>query len=140
MKDSDIDFVMRQTQVDQVMAFSAPRQVGSVTYELDSSHPKVPYPSAFQGCPFRTDYNCLEYTHGNAHIFVGGDMYDTSTSANDPIFFLHHCFIDYIWEQWRQQRQVGLNRYKVAVHYRLRLSEISENLRESMLFQDFLIT
>ncbi|VDP41938.1 unnamed protein product [Heligmosomoides polygyrus] len=84
MKQADIDFVMRQSQVDQVLAFSAPRQ----------------------GCPYRTDYNCLEYTHGNVHIFVGGDMFDTSTSANDPIFYLHHCFIDFIWEQWRQQRQV----------------------------------
>ncbi|KAL6730885.1 hypothetical protein Aduo_001808 [Ancylostoma duodenale] len=88
MKDSDIDWVMRQTQVDQVMAFSAPRQ----------------------GCPFRTDYNCLEYTHGNGHIFVGGDMFNTATSANDPIFFLHHCFIDFIWEQWRQQRQTRADR------------------------------
>ncbi|KAK6729930.1 hypothetical protein RB195_006777 [Necator americanus] len=88
MKNSDIDFVMAQTQVDQVLAFSAPRQ----------------------GCPYRTDYNCLEYTHGGAHIFVGGDMYDTSTSANDPIFFLHHAFIDYIWEQWRQRRQTRADR------------------------------
>ncbi|EPB69924.1 common central domain of tyrosinase [Ancylostoma ceylanicum] len=88
MKDSDIDWVMRQTQVDQVMAFSAPRQ----------------------GCPFRTDYNCLEYTHGNGHIFVGGDMFNTATSANDPLFYLHHCFIDYIWEQWRQQRQTRADR------------------------------
>ncbi|RCN39897.1 shTK domain protein [Ancylostoma caninum] len=88
MKDSDIDWVMRQTQVDQVMAFSAPRQ----------------------GCPFRTDYNCLEYTHGNGHIFVGGDMFNTATSANDPLFYVHHCFIDYIWEQWRQQRQTRADR------------------------------
>ncbi|PIO68944.1 common central domain of tyrosinase [Teladorsagia circumcincta] len=85
---SDIDWVMNQNEVDQVLAFSAPRQ----------------------GCPYRTDYNCLEYTHGNGHIFIGGDMYDTGTSANDPIFFLHHCFVDYIWEQWRQQRQTRADR------------------------------
>ncbi|XGW23343.1 hypothetical protein V3C99_005520 [Haemonchus contortus] len=87
-KQGDIDFVMRQNQVDQVLAFSAPRQ----------------------GCPYRTDYNCLEYTHGNGHLFVGGDMYDTATSANDPLFYPHHSFVDFIWEQWRQQRQTRADR------------------------------
>uniref|UniRef100_A0A158P622 ShTK domain protein n=1 Tax=Angiostrongylus cantonensis TaxID=6313 RepID=A0A158P622_ANGCA len=91
MKQSEIDFVMKQSEVDQVLAFSAPRR----------------------GCPYRTDYNCLEYTHGNVHIFVGGDMFDTSTSANDPLFFLHHAFIDLIWEQWRQQRQTRAERERV---------------------------
>ncbi|KJH52769.1 shTK domain protein [Dictyocaulus viviparus] len=83
MKESEIDFVMQQNRIDQVLAFSSPRP----------------------GCPYRTDYNCLEYTHGSVHIFIGGDMFDTSTSANDPLFFLHHSFIDFIWEMWRQQRQ-----------------------------------
>lgn len=32
-------------------------------------------------------------------------MKPPSTSANDPIFFLHHCFVDFIWEMWRQARQ-----------------------------------
>jgi hypothetical protein len=24
----------------------------------------------------------------------------TATSPNDPVFFLHHCYIDYIWSKW----------------------------------------
>ncbi|GMR44720.1 hypothetical protein PMAYCL1PPCAC_14915, partial [Pristionchus mayeri] len=82
-KESEIAFVMGQGTIDQVLAFTAPKT----------------------GCPVRTDYNCLEYTHGNVHIFVGGDMFDTETSANDPLFFFHHTFVDLIWEMWRQQRQ-----------------------------------
>ena len=81
--EAEIVSVMRQTQIEQVLAVTAPQQ----------------------GCPVRTDWNVLEYTHGNIHIFVGGDMLDQSTSANDPIFFLHHSFVDFIWELWRQQRQ-----------------------------------
>ena len=26
-----------------------------------------------------------------------------ATSPNDPVFFLHHCYIDLLWEQWRKQ-------------------------------------
>lgn len=59
-----------------------------------------------KGCQYRANYNALEYTHGNVHIFVGGDMYDPYTSGNDPLFYLHHSFVDYIWEMYRQQKQV----------------------------------
>ncbi|VDN24065.1 unnamed protein product [Cylicostephanus goldi] len=34
------------------------------------------------------------------------DMVLTASSANDPTFFLHHSFIDFIWESWRQATQV----------------------------------
>jgi tyrosinase len=74
---------MRQTSIENVLAYTAPQQ----------------------GCNMKTEWNVLEYTHGNIHIYVGGDMLDQSTSANDPIFFLHHSFVDFIWELWRQQRQ-----------------------------------
>lgn len=47
----------------------------------------------------------LESAHGMVHVFVGGHMSAIPLSPNDPIFFMHHCFIDYIWEQWRQKKQ-----------------------------------
>ena len=37
-------------------------------------------------------------------------MFDTATAANDPIFYLHHCFVDFIWEMWRQARQTRADR------------------------------
>ena len=27
------------------------------------------------------------------------------TSPNDPIFFLHHCFVDFIWDKWIRQNK-----------------------------------
>ncbi|HYO56498.1 tyrosinase family protein [Archangium sp.] len=38
--------------------------------------------------------------HNNVHVWMGGDMTD-STSPNDPVFFLHHCNVDRIWQAWR---------------------------------------
>uniref|UniRef100_A0A7E4ZX04 ShTK domain protein n=1 Tax=Panagrellus redivivus TaxID=6233 RepID=A0A7E4ZX04_PANRE len=86
--ENEIAFVMRQTAVENVLAYTAPQQ----------------------GCNARTDWNVLEYSHGNIHIFVGGDMLDQSTSGNDPIFFMHHSFVDFIWELWRNQRQNRFDR------------------------------
>uniref|UniRef100_A0A914MEB5 ShKT domain-containing protein n=1 Tax=Meloidogyne incognita TaxID=6306 RepID=A0A914MEB5_MELIC len=61
------------------------------------------FPNA--GCPFQLIWNLPELTHGNVHIFVGGDMLDPRTSANDPLFYMHHSFVDYIWEGYRVRQQ-----------------------------------
>jgi tyrosinase len=37
--------------------------------------------------------------HNQVHRWVGGDMGPPS-SPNDPVFFLHHCNVDRIWEGW----------------------------------------
>ncbi|VDM95248.1 unnamed protein product [Thelazia callipaeda] len=87
-KQSEIDWLLQQNQIETVLSFTAPRQ----------------------GCQYRANYNALEYTHGNVHIFVGGDMYDPYTSGNDPSFYLHHSFVDYIWEMYRQEKQTRYQR------------------------------
>jgi len=43
----------------------------------------------------------LELAHGGPHVWVGGQMSGLNTAAHDPVFFLHHAFIDYIWELFR---------------------------------------
>lgn len=44
----------------------------------------------------------LEQTSRYVHEWVGGSMYDVHYSANDPVFFMFHCYIDYLWEEWRR--------------------------------------
>ncbi|KAJ9074313.1 hypothetical protein DSO57_1007734 [Entomophthora muscae] len=43
--------------------------------------------------------------HGNVHNNIGGDM-STMTSCNDPLFYLHHAFVDKLWLDW-QSRESG---------------------------------
>lgn len=38
--------------------------------------------------------------HNRVHLWVGRSM-TPMTSPNDPVFFLHHCFIDKIWADWQ---------------------------------------
>ncbi len=39
--------------------------------------------------------------HDPVHAWIGGNMAEAS-SPNDPLFFLHHCYMDLLWERWRQ--------------------------------------
>ncbi|GAB7188353.1 hypothetical protein ATKI12_8184 [Kitasatospora sp. Ki12] len=39
------------------------------------------------------------HAHNQVHVWIGGDM-APGTSPNDPVFFLHHCNVDRIWEGW----------------------------------------
>ena len=48
-------------------------------------------------CP-RLDQN----PHFFTHIAIGGDMADFATVGGDPIFYLHHCNLDRIWESWNR--------------------------------------
>ena len=38
--------------------------------------------------------------HNRVHVWIGGSMLP-GTSPNDPIFFLHHCFVDKLWADWQ---------------------------------------
>jgi hypothetical protein len=40
--------------------------------------------------------------HNPPHNWVGGAM-ATGASPRDPVFYLHHCWIDLLWAQWQLQ-------------------------------------
>jgi tyrosinase len=63
---------------------------------------------------------CLENPHNSMHLAVGGfdvpgqgdfspiagangDMGENDTAGLDPIFFFHHCFIDYAFWTWQRK-------------------------------------
>jgi len=65
-------------------------------------------------------FNSLETPHNAMHLAVGGfyqegkyiaspiigangDMGDNETAGFDPIFFFHHCFIDYVFWAWQRK-------------------------------------
>ncbi|KAI0116207.1 Di-copper centre-containing protein [Hypoxylon sp. NC0597] len=47
-------------------------------------------------------WNCLEgRPHGAGHGGVSGTMVNPFTSPGDPIFFLHHGYLDKVWWDWQ---------------------------------------
>ncbi|KAJ6004732.1 tyrosinase [Penicillium herquei] len=53
-------------------------------------------------------YCVAELPHKGVHTYVGGVMADIKSSPGDPIFFMHHMYIDRVW--WLWQKQDPLNR------------------------------
>jgi tyrosinase len=47
--------------------------------------------------------------HGTVHTTIGGNMGTIETSANDPVFWLHHCNIDRQWNRWLNMGQGRAN-------------------------------
>ncbi|KAK3581167.1 hypothetical protein CHS0354_024700 [Potamilus streckersoni] len=48
----------------------------------------------------------FEEHHNLVHSWIGGEMAKIETSADDPVFFVLHAFIDCIWEEFRTTQKV----------------------------------
>ncbi|EEU41258.1 uncharacterized protein NECHADRAFT_83487 [Fusarium vanettenii 77-13-4] len=40
--------------------------------------------------------------HTLGHSVIGGDLMDLYSSPNDPIFWVHHAQLDYLWSLWQK--------------------------------------
>uniref|UniRef100_A0A7N8XMW7 Tyrosinase n=1 Tax=Mastacembelus armatus TaxID=205130 RepID=A0A7N8XMW7_9TELE len=49
--------------------------------------------------------------HAALHVFMNGSMSSVQGSANDPIFLLHHAFVDSIYEQWLRRHTPSPSQY-----------------------------
>lgn len=67
----------------------------------------VRYEAAFALTSFDTASSIIQVTpHGAIQADVGGGMTAVATAAQDPLFYLHHCNMDRLWNLWLAQ-QVG---------------------------------
>src|SRR5262245_54169660 len=54
----------------------------------------------FADTNFFTFWQQIEGTpHNHVHSYIGGTFGDY-TSARDPLFWMHHCMVDYCWAKW----------------------------------------
>jgi hypothetical protein len=64
---------------------------------------QVNYDPAMLLTSFSPASSGVEAPHGAIHGAVGGLMCCVSSAAGDPVFYLHHCNIDRIWNLWLGQ-------------------------------------
>lgn len=43
--------------------------------------------------------NGIETAHTYLHYYIGGDMNTLAFAPNDPLFYLHHAFVDSLWSR-----------------------------------------
>lgn len=60
----------------------------------------------------------LEVLHDGVHDWIGGDMSVVRNSAYDPIFWMHHAFVDYMFEEFRTKQQTECSNLDVETNYR----------------------
>lgn len=65
-------------------------------------------------CNSYTDFedmnNCQFFgPHAYGHDAVGGVMSDVDTSPGDPVFFLHHAFVDHNYRIWENMNSARLS-------------------------------
>jgi tyrosinase len=81
-------------------------------------HDELPTPTKVDDAAKATEFDSPRYNgdstgfrtnvemnlHNHVHVWVGGVRGDMGpiSSPNDPVFFLHHCNVDRIWEAWMQ--------------------------------------
>ncbi|KAJ7041051.1 tyrosinase [Mycena alexandri] len=81
---------------DNIRSFLSSVQVAQVARQTTFEAFRV----ELEGAPVTTTMRL----HDAGHNAVGGEMADRYSSPGDPIFYLHHTFLDKLWWQW-----VGMN-------------------------------
>ena len=49
--------------------------------------------------------------HALVHDYIGGDMQLTVSSPDDPVFWMFHAWLDYVWSQWQAESPANATAY-----------------------------
>ncbi|SCO91162.1 uncharacterized protein FRV6_15290 [Fusarium oxysporum] len=74
---------------------NAMHQVQAKIIHLVQCHNKSSYRDFWEATGFTT--------HGAGHSGIGGVMEDIDASPGDPLFYLHHGFVDRLWWKWQSE-------------------------------------
>ncbi|XP_052818054.1 putative tyrosinase-like protein tyr-3 [Mya arenaria] len=55
-------------------------------------------------CMLADFHGLWERGHNSVHVWVGGTMAGLMAAA-DPVFWMHHAFVDYQWEKFRERQK-----------------------------------
>jgi len=71
---------------------------------MSSSSSQSNVNQCLQQSSFATAWNCIEAApHTGGHGGVGAQMQNGVSSPGDPLFYLHHTWLDKIWADWQSR-------------------------------------
>ncbi|XP_014773512.1 tyrosinase-like protein [Octopus bimaculoides] len=56
--------------------------------------------------PHAPNWTNIEKMHNHVHTWVGGQMGKVESACYDPMFWIHHAYIDCIWEKFRTKQRM----------------------------------
>ena len=62
--------------------------------------------SAFKEQDYLEFYKIIKGPHSRVHTLVGCEMSIDGTGAYDPLFYLHHSYVDLQWAYWQKLQQL----------------------------------
>ncbi|KAI8902647.1 hypothetical protein BC833DRAFT_519833, partial [Globomyces pollinis-pini] len=79
---------------------------------IGAQYPPAQIEQILRSTSFTQFRNSLEtLPHNSIHNAIGGDMFNTAISVNDPVFFLHHRNVDRLWYVWQRRNPSIANSY-----------------------------
>jgi len=82
----------------------------SNSVQVDTARLKAGVEAALMEETFEAFSVTLENPHNELHVVMGCDMLTPMTAAYDPVFYLHHAYVDYVFAYWQElQRLRGHN-------------------------------
>ncbi|MFD7292906.1 tyrosinase family protein [Streptomyces sp. NPDC059897] len=105
---TDGDFLMRdfgrpQAPVELPSKAELADAMNETTYDVEPWNSLAPrgFRNRLEGWPVRRGERRW-FNHNQVHRWVSGHMLGAG-SVNDPVFWLHHAFVDLCWSRWRRR-------------------------------------
>ena len=89
------------------------------TMAFTAHHPSILASMLDPSAPFSKMSSDIEFSpHSTIHASIAGRNGDFKTmySPNDPVFWLHHAFVDKLWFYWQSLRQENVRKFDGAAY------------------------
>ena len=92
----------------------------SISNQFSANSGKVNIDECLSKPSYATAWPCMEAKpHAGGHGGVGGEMVNPTSSPGDPLFYMHHSFLDKVWWDWQKRdftkRLTEISGYETAV-------------------------
>lgn len=96
-----VNLTMHINQTSNAASYCLSRDLSQDSfYRANSTH----LDTCMEAYTYEEAWNCfISSPHTAGHAAIGGTMLDVAASPGEPIFFMHHTYLDRVWWQWQQK-------------------------------------